>query len=31
MIEQHGYSGFVAATILAGVFLLLIGYLRLGT
>jgi SulP family sulfate permease len=30
-IEQHGYSGFVAATIMAGVFLLLIGYLRLGT
>ena len=30
-IEQHGYSGFLAATIMAGVFLLLIGYLRLGT
>jgi SulP family sulfate permease len=30
-IEKHGYAGFLAATIMAGVFLLLIGYLRLGT
>jgi SulP family sulfate permease len=30
-IEQNGYGGFLAATIMAGVFLLLIGYLRLGT
>ena len=30
-IEKFGYSGFLAATIMAGAFLLLIGYLRLGT
>jgi SulP family sulfate permease len=29
-IETHGYTSFLAATIMAGVFLLLIGYLRLG-
>jgi MFS superfamily sulfate permease-like transporter len=30
-IETNGYSGFVAAAIMVGVFLLLIGDLRLGT
>ncbi|MBB4198878.1 sodium-independent anion transporter [Rhodoblastus sphagnicola] len=30
-IEKFGYSGFVAATLMAGAFLLAIGYLRLGT
>jgi sulfate permease, SulP family len=30
-IEQQGYAGFLAATMMAGLFLLLIGYLRLGT
>ncbi|MCL2589711.1 MAG: SulP family inorganic anion transporter [Betaproteobacteria bacterium] len=30
-IQQFGYSGFLAATIMAGVLLLLIGYLRLGS
>ena len=30
-IEKFGYSGFLAATIMSGVFLLLIGYLRLGS
>jgi sulfate permease, SulP family len=30
-IEKYGYSGFLAATIMAGIFMLLIGYLRLGT
>ncbi len=30
-IEKFGYSGFLAATLLSGVMLLAIGYLRLGT
>src|SRR5208283_3875359 len=30
-IETHGYPGFLAATLMAGVLLVLIGYLRLGT
>jgi len=30
-IEKYGYSGFLAATIMAGLILLAIGYLRLGT
>jgi SulP family sulfate permease len=30
-IESRGYAGFLAATMMAGGFLLLIGYLRLGT
>ena len=30
-IERLGYAGFLAATLMAGVILLLIGYLRLGT
>ena len=31
VIETHGYSGFLAATLMAGVLLVAIGYLRLGT
>jgi SulP family sulfate permease len=30
-IEQHGYDGLVLATLIAGLMLLVIGYLRLGT
>ncbi len=30
VIERHGYQGFLAATIMAGFFLLAIGYLQLG-
>ena len=30
-IETHGYSGFLAATMMAGTLLVVIGYLRLGT
>src|SRR5918994_1345676 len=30
-IERHGYDGFLLATIIAGVALLLLGFLRLGT
>ncbi|MDB5570340.1 MAG: sulfate transporter [Hyphomicrobiales bacterium] len=30
-IEKHGYQGFLAATIMAGLVLLAIGYMRLGT
>ena len=31
VIETHGYPGFLAATLMAGVLLVAIGYLRLGT
>jgi SulP family sulfate permease len=30
VIERHGYQGFLAAVVMAGVFLLAIGYLQLG-
>ena len=31
IIAQHGYQGFLAATIMAGMMMLALGYLRLGT
>jgi SulP family sulfate permease len=31
IIAQHGYQGFLAATIMGGILLLALGYLRLGT
>lgn len=31
IIERHGYQGFLAATIMGGILLLALGYLRLGT
>src|ERR671933_926011 len=30
-VERHGYEGFVLATVMAGAFLMALGFLRLGT